>query len=944
MNPGKTLPLLLFCLLCAATAAAQPVAVRFRVADRATRDAVVGAVAELRSRTDTAAAALYTTSDIDGRGLFSRVPRGEYRLTVTSLGYDSLRTDLRVGTTAVTLDSLWLAPRAETIDDVVVEVPALRSSVRGDTLSYRASAYKVAFGSDAGSLISKMPGLEIADGAIEAQGRSVQRVYVDGREFFGNDVMSAVRNIPADMIESIDIYNTQSDQSEFTGVDTGEGVTALNIVTLPDKRRGAFGRVFGAYGIPDKYIGGGNVNIFNNDRRISVIGLVNNVSRQNFSFEDILGTTEESGSRTSNKNFMVRPLDGISTVQAIGINYSDDWGKKGKVTASYFFNRSDNRNTSRSDKQTFTASDKLVLYTDENRSKALNLNHRFNSRIDYRFSERHSMMMRTSFSLQDNDSRNELLSRTDNKFSDDDIRFVNRRRNFGLSDSKGFNVSNSLIYRYRLPGKKSHNLTFGLGGAYRSYEQFSFPRQYTFRDPDDIECDTADYSSRNVTRTDRDQPGYDVSGSASYTRALSKRSRLSLEYRINYTDNSVDRSTFVLTKENVFPDERSPKQSTEYDYAFLTHRVGSTYQYYFKKTKVAATLYYQHAEFDSDYAFPYRRKTGASFDNLTYNVVSNISISRNNTLKFTAVGRTSNPRATDLQGIVNTTNRQNVFAGNPRLDPVYTHRLTGQYIRTSPKRGRTFTVSAEAAISPNTITDSLVIDTPDFVIDDEGTLLGEGNQFTKPVNLPGYWSLRASVNYGMPVRWLRSNLNFRAGVSTGRIPSIINGERNELSNSSYNAGLVLGSNISESVDFRVSYTGRYNVSKSTSHVRTLDNTYFSQTARAEATFVAWKRLVVRANADYNYYKGITDTFLEERLICNALLGVKLFRNRLGEVSVGVNDLLDQNGTTFRRTVTGTTLRNVTNLGVGRYVSLQLTYNLRLYRRQSNAVMDALQGK
>ena len=127
---------------------------------------------------------------------------------------------------------------------------------------------------------------------------------------------------------------------------------------------------------------------------------------------------------------------------------------------------------------------------------------------------------------------------------------------------------------------------------------------------------------------------------------------------------------------------------------------------------------------------------------------------------------------------------------------------------------------------------------------------------------------------------------------------------------------MLGSNISESVDFRVSYTGRYNVSKSTSHVRTLDNTYFSQTARAEATFVAWKRLVVRANADYNYYKGITDTFLEERLICNALLGVKLFRNRLGEVSVGVNDLLDQNGTTFRRTVTGTTLRNVTNLGVG----------------------------
>ena len=143
-----------------------------------------------------------------------------------------------------------------------------------------------------------------------------------------------------------------------------------------------------------------------------------------------------------------------------------------------------------------------------------------------------------------------------------------------------------------------------------------------------------------------------------------------------------------------------------------------------------------------------------------------------------------------------------------------------------------------------------MIDSPDFVIDDEGTKLGEGNQYTKPVNLAGLWSLRASVNYGMPVRWLRSNLNFRAGISTGRIPSIINGERNFLNNNVYNAGLTLGSNISEAVDFRLSYTGRYNVSRSSSEVRTLDNTYFSQTAKAETTFVLWKRLVLRANADY----------------------------------------------------------------------------------------------
>lgn len=932
MDLRKTAVLGAWCILLAAQVQAQSGSVRFRVGDRTTREAVIGAVAELRSRGDSSAAPLYTASGSDGRGSFHRIPAGDYRLTISSLGYDSLHRDLRVAAAEVILDSLWLTPRAEAIDDVVIETPALRSSVHGDTLSYHAAAYKVAFGADAGSLLAKMPGLEIADGGIAAQGRNIRRVYVDGREFFGNDVLSAIRNIPADMIESIDIFNTQSDQSEFTGVDTGEGFTALNIVTRPDKRRGAFGRLYGAYGIPDKYIGGGNVNIFNQDRRITIIGLVNNVSRQNFSFEDILGTTEEANGTAANKNFMVKPLDGISTVQALGVNYSDVWGSKAKIAASYFFNRTDNRNVSQTEKQSFTSTDKLVLYDDENTSQALNLNHRFNSRLDYKIAADHSLMMRTSFSVQDNDSRNELRSRTDNRFSEEEIRFVYRRRNFGDNDSRGLNFSNQILYRYRLPGKTSQNLTLGVGGSYRGYEQLSQPRQYTFRDPDDTACDTTAYSSRNISRTDRDQPGYQIYGSASYTRSLTKRSRMSLEYRCSYAENSVERNTYVLTAENLFPTERNPKQSAEYGYSYLTHRVGATYQYRFRKTKVATTLYYQHDGFSGNYVIPYPTGTERAFDNLTYNAVAEIFINRNNTLKFNASGRTSNPRATDLQNIVNTTNRQNVVAGNPGLEPVYTHRLSGQYIRTNPERGRTFTLSAEFAASPNTVADSLVIDTPAFVIDDEGTALGEGNQFVRPVNLAGYRNLRAQINYGFPVRWLRSNLNLRAGISAGRLPSIINGVRNNLANRAYNLGAVLGSNISEAVDFRISYTGSYQESRSASQVRSIDNTYFNQQARAETTFVIRNRFVIRANADYDHYRGITDPFLEERLICNAMLGVKLFRNRLGEISVGVNDLLDQNRTTFRRAVTGTTLRYVTNLAVGRYVAFQLTYNLRVYKR------------
>jgi len=209
-------------------------------------------------------------------------------------------------------------------------------------------------------------------------------------------------------------------------------------------------------------------------------------------------------------------------------------------------------------------------------------------------------------------------------------------------------------------------------------------------------------------------------------------------------------------------------------------------------------------------------------------------------------------------------------------------------------------VTLRFTASPNTIADSLVIDTPDFVIDDDGTRLGAGNQFVRPVNLAGYWNLRTTLNYGFPVRFLRSNLNLRAGVTTGRIPSIINGTRNLLHGNSCNAGLTLGSNISENIDFKIAYTGYYNISRNSSKVRTVDNDYV------------------------NHY---------------LTAGLNLM---LGEVTVGVNDLFDRGGTSFRRTVTGTYIRNVTNLGLGRYFLMQFTYNLRLFPRQGAAVTRLLE--
>ena len=129
-----------------------------------------------------------------------------------------------------------------------------------------------------------MPTVEIENGSVQAQGEDVRRVLVDGKPFFGNDPTAALKNLPAEVIDKIQIFDQQSDQAQFTGFDDGNESKTINIITKPNMRNGQFGKIFGGYGYKDKYTTGGNVNIFKGDQRISLIGQSNNINIQNFIF------------------------------------------------------------------------------------------------------------------------------------------------------------------------------------------------------------------------------------------------------------------------------------------------------------------------------------------------------------------------------------------------------------------------------------------------------------------------------------------------------------------------------------------------------------------------------------------------------------------------------------------------------------------------------------
>ncbi len=935
---------LIVLLLCAAArlAAQNTGSVTGTLVDAADGEPIVGAVVALTTTSD-GTAGKHTVSDTDGRFGFKSLPAGKYALSATYLGYAELKREITVGTGAVALGSMKMSEEAQNIEGVVLEVQAMRTSQKGDTVVYNAGAFKVARDADAEGLLSKMPGITITDGAVEAQGEEVKKVFVDGKEFFGEDVSTAIKNIPAEMVDKVEVYNKLSDQAEFTGMDDGEGYKAINIVTSLDKRSGQFGKLYGAYGIKDKYIIGGNVNIFSGDSRVSLIALFNNLNQQNFSFEDILGVVSTGGVSSGGGrmhmgrgagSFMVRPQSGVASVQAMGVNYSDTWGKKFEVQASYFFNRSNTLNEETIDRQTFTASDTIQYLNSYADSRTINLNHRFNARLEWKIDDNNTVLIRPRVSWQANNTFGELWSTTERGLENERTFLKDQK---SLTDRKrhGINSGINILYRAKL-GKPGRTLTVNLSGTYGSNNQKSLPEQYIYYTPyTDGQAADSTYNQRIVNISE----SWSADAGATYTEPLSKSSQISLEYRASYDYSDADRKTYLWALQPGgiwgFNPDFDEELSNIYNSGYLTQRAGPGYRYSKGTANISVSAMYQNSTLTGTQTMPERPEVSRSFDNIVYRAMANFNFDRQNSLRVFARSYTRNPSVTQLQDVVDFSDPQYVSAGNPALKPTYNNMIMAHYINSNITKGRTFMLMAGFESASNYIADAIVIDRPDYTIPGTSDKLGIGNQFTRPVNLNGYWSLRAGVSYGFPLNFMKSNFNVNLGVMLNEMPSIINEQKSYMRGMYYNGGVQIGSNISENIDFTVSWNGSYNISQnSDGRGGKTDNEYFNQYLSADFKWVAWKGITLTASAAYSQYKGITNDFNEQYLICNIYIGKKLFRNQLGEISVGVNDLLDQNRS-FRRTVQSTYIQNTTNNAIGRYVAVQFIYNLRVFGKKAS---------
>ena len=936
--------------LFAAAAFAQRGGVTATVVDADTGESVVGAVLTL-TPVKTPEKKQYFTSAFKGAVSIPSLAYGEYSLSVAFLGYNNLDTTFRVSASKVSLGLLKLKPGVQ-IETVVKEAKALRTSQKGDTVSYNAGAFKVVADADVEGLLKKMPGITVTDGTVEAQGETVKKVFVDGKEFFGEDVTTAIKSLPAEAVDRVEVYNKLSDAAEFSGMDDGEGYKALNIVTRPGMRQGQFGKLYAGFGYDAdtetedkfKYIAGGNANVFSGDSRISFIGLFNNVNQQNFSFEDILGVSGGGGGRRGGMgNYMVRPQSGVASVNAIGVNYSDTWGKRNQVTfqGSYFFNNTNTENRSTVEKWYEAPMIPDTLSTN-GYSDTKGYNHRFNARLEWKISENQNLMIRPRFSYQSNDPWSRTTGWQYGAPADGGSGY-SRTDNFSDALRHGYNVGTSAVYRAKL-GKNGRTIT--LDGSFSYSDNTNNSNSWSnilatqpdrpAVDPVTGVWDPANYTELRYLRNLAPSSSYSLRGSFTYTEPVAKYAQVSLQYRISYNSQERDKRSFVTDDDTFTGGVLNPLLSNSYESGYLTQSVGPGFRFSKERNTFIANVYYQRSALDGQIVRDDAEKIKHAYNNVTYFMMGQLNINRENSLRLFVSSYTDSPSITDLQSVYDVSDAQNISHGNPNLKPTYSHRVNFHYTNSNVEKGRTFMWMFSMNTTLDYTAQHLVQRPGDITIDGQAY---SPNFYSTTENLDGYWQLRTHLSYGLPIGFLKSNFNVMAGVIYTKTPSMLGGtvdaatgmisggERNDTKNMGYDFRAVLGSNISENVDFTLSWNGTYNEATNSLNADKSKNRYFNHTAQGNLKVVFPLGFTFTASAAYSQYIGFTNDYSEDYLLCNV-------KNKRGEVMVGVNDLFNQNRAFSRSTGSGYT-QNSTNSVIGRYYMVQFNYNLRRFGKKGS---------
>jgi hypothetical protein len=904
--------------------------VKGKIVDAVSGETMTGTVIVLMNKSDTTKV-LSTMAEDEGVFELDRVPSGTYILRTLLMGYQIKRIEITVSGSDVDLGSIKIEEDQSLTTEVEIKARTLRVEQKGDTTVINADAYKTNPDATTEDMVTKMPGVTVQNGEVKVNGESVKKVTVDGEEFFGNDALLVLRNLPAEVVEKIQIYDRQSDQAQLTGFNDGNAQKTINIVTKPEKRNGRFGKVYAGYGTDNRYNAGLTVNSFKGKQRISLIGISNNINIQNFSAQDLTGMGTSSGRGPGGSgspggqggppnqasNFLVGQQNGISATNSIGLNYTDTWSPKLKVSLNYFFNNTNNDNSSLINRQYFLNDTTSTIYNENNISTTRNYNHRVSGRIEYMLDSSNSFIYIPNISYQKRNAYQNLLG--ENRYVTDTLLSTTNNNNSNRSDN--YSISNNLIFRHKFL-KKGRTFSIDLGSTINLNDAST--TLYSNNQYSDNAAATRliDQQATNKTHS------YTYKARIMYTEPISTNAVLQFNYNPSYAKNDGNKRTTNYNPVTAQYDSAALFLSNQLDNYTLTQRAGMGYRYNKGKLNFMVNADYQNVNLSSTQIFPYSNNIAKNFNNVLPSAMMQIKISDSSNLRMFYRSSTSTPGVNQLQNVIDNSNTLLLTAGNQNLKQEYTNALMVNYGVTSSRKATNSMIFLNVSQTNNYIASSSFIATKDTVID--GTItLNEGSQLRRPVNLSGYWNANTFYTYGFPVSKIKSNLNLNTGITYVRTPGNINMITNISNAYGLNAGVGVASNISKNVDFNVTYNASYNIVQNSIRPQ-LNNNYFYHLAVAKVNVMPYKGLVLSTDLNQRLYSGLSSSFNQQFLLWNASIGYKLLKDQSLEVRLSVYDLLNQNRS-IARTVTESYVQDTYTNVLTRYFMFTVTYNIKHFK-------------
>lgn len=884
--------LLLYIIFIPGSSIAQTRLIKGTITDSATHKPVADVTISIIKDNKAIATAF---SDNKGSFFFDTVPPGNYLLYTNLMGYQSYQQKILINKSTLDLGNIKIINKSIALKAVEIKQTLPPISIKTDTLEFNAGSFKTQPNAVVEELLKKVPGISIdPDGKIKAQGQAVKRILVDGKPFFGDNVVLTTKNLPAEIIDKIQLIDGKSDQAQFSGFDDGNTEKIINITLKKNRRRGTTANTSLGLGTTGRYAASSNINSFNENDRLSGIANGNNLNDPNFN---------------PGNNFAgMLPGNGIATNLSGAVNYNLDNKSKLKLDASYAAASNNTQNNSTSARQTFLP-DTSWYYNQQSANKTQTVSHDLQMRLNYKIDNTQSLLIAPHITYN-----------TTNAIQENHYQSLNSQKDSTISGS-GLNTQNHStpninihsLYRKKFK-KKGQTFSADLSFSNQSDKGDNTYHTNEYHFPTDtLSGYLYGYDRRAATKTDNNNLGMRFS----YTTPVLKDRYLEVSYSLNNNSSKIVNHTYDLDSISGKYEHPNDSLSNTSENSFFTQSAGLRlrtnkcgYDYTF-----GMNVQYNMMNNENSNAPSFHQR----YINLFPTARLHVTFSKEKAMIVSYEGNTIQPSIQQLQPLPNLSNSLLIQEGNPDLKPAFQHNMSLVYNAFNRTSFRGMFLHLTASIIQNKIVSTNRYDTA-------------GRQYTKPINANGAFTLNTNVTNHLPLKSIGSNLSFSTGVGYNRditftylneqnIRSFThNFSLNEAANFNYRYKSILELNTA----LNLSYNGnRYGTSTVNSTNYLTYNLFFSYNIHLPAGFM------VGNDVRYIMNRGKSAGFNTNVALLNGFIAKSLFKQKQALIKLYGYDLLHQN-VSITRNASDNFIEDVQQTVLKPYLMLSFTWFLKNY--------------